>query len=81
MMIELIMVAGSRGGYALLEGYEERLADLEVRPHWGQYNTLTAERAAALYPHWGEWLEIERELNASGVFDSPFTRRLGMGMS
>src|SRR5213078_4078768 len=50
MMIELIMVDGSRGGYALLDGYEERLADLDVRPHWGQLNALTADRVRALYP-------------------------------
>ena len=78
MMIELIMVDGSRGGYTLLEGYEERLADLGARPHWGQYNTLTPERARALDPRWPDWLETERELNASGVFDSPFTRRVGI---
>ena len=70
MMIELIMVAGSRGGYTLLEGYEERLADLDVRPHWGQYNTLSAERIADLYPAWDDWMAVEREFNSSGVFDS-----------
>jgi L-gulono-1,4-lactone dehydrogenase len=78
MMIELIMIAGSRGGYALLESYEERLAELDVRPHWGQYNTLSAERIAELYPRWDEWMAAERELNSSGVFDSPFTRRVGI---
>jgi hypothetical protein len=35
MMIELFMVDGSRGGYELLAGYEDRLSDLAVRPHWG----------------------------------------------
>ena len=25
---------------------------------------------------WEEWLAVERELNASGVFDSPFSRRV-----
>jgi hypothetical protein len=78
MMIELIMVDGSRGGYTLLEGYEDRLADLEIRPHWGQYNTLSPERVEELYPRWSDWLETERELNASGVFDSPFTGRVGI---
>jgi hypothetical protein len=78
MMIELIMVDGSRGGYDLLAGYEQRLADLEVRAHWGQYNTLTAERIRALYPRWQEWLAVEREFNRTGVFDSPFTRRVGI---
>lgn len=78
MMIELIMVTESRGGYTLLEGYEHRLADLGARPHWGQYNTLTPERVAQLYPAWDKWLAAESELNASGVFDSPFTRRVGI---
>jgi len=78
MMIELIMVEGSRGGYTLLEGYESRLADLDVRPHWGQYNTLTRDRVARLYPEWENWLAAETELNGSGVFDSPFTRRIGI---
>ena len=72
------MVEGSRGGYALLEGYEERLADLDVRAHWGQYNTLTGSRVRELYPRWEAWLEVERRFNASGVFDSSFTRRIGI---
>ena len=76
MMIELILVDGTRGGDALLAGYEERLADLGVRPHWGQINALTPARVRELYPRWEEWLAVERELNASGVFDSPFTRRV-----
>ena len=78
MMIELIMVDGSRRGYELLAGYEERLAEFGARPHWGQYNTLTPERPRALYPRWEDWLAVERELNASGVFDSPFTARIGI---
>jgi hypothetical protein len=78
MIVELIMVEGSRGGYALLEGYEEQLADLGARPHWGQYNTLTGERVRELYPKWEDWLEVEHQFNGSGVFDSTFTRRVGI---
>lgn len=78
MMIELIMVVDSKRGEDLLAAYEHDLADLSIRPHWGQLNTLTPERARALYPHWDDWLTVEHELNASGVFDSPFTRRLGI---
>jgi FAD/FMN-containing dehydrogenase len=78
MMIELIMVDGTRGGYRLLDVYEKELADLEIRPHWGQYNTLTRERIEALYPRWADWMAVERELNASGVFDSQFTERVGI---
>jgi hypothetical protein len=78
MMIELIMVADSRGGIALLQGYEEALADLGTRPHWGQINALDPERLPRLYPEWDRWLAAEREYNASGVFDSPFTARVGI---
>ena len=57
---------------------EQRLADLDARPHWGQLNGLTSERIMALYPRWQEWLAVEREFNRTGVFDSPFTRRVGI---
>ncbi len=76
MMIELIMTVGTRRGYELLAGYEEALGDLGARPHWGQCNTLTPARARELYPRWDDWLAVRRRLNASGVFDSPFTRRV-----
>jgi hypothetical protein len=78
MMIELIMVAESRGGVALVEGYEQALADLGVRPHWGQINALEPGEAARLYPKWDRWIAVEQEFNASGVFDSPFTARVGI---
>lgn len=78
MMIELIMVVDSRGGYDLLEEHERELADLGARPHWGQCNTLTPERVRTLYPEWDRWLAAEHELNSSKVFDSPFTRRIGI---
>jgi hypothetical protein len=78
MMIELIMIDGTRGGYELLAGYEQRLADLDVRPHWGQVNWLTAQRVEGLYPRWPAWLDAHRVLNASSVFDSPFSQRVGI---
>jgi hypothetical protein len=78
MMIELIMVKGSRHGYELLAGYEAELADLGVRPHWGQYNTLTPADPPRLYPEWAKWMAVHDAFNASGVFASPFTRRVGI---
>jgi hypothetical protein len=78
MMIELIMIAGTRSGERLLAGYEERLSYLDVRPHWGQLNELTPERVEALYPRWHDWLAVQRRFNSSGVFDSPFARRVGI---
>ena len=78
MMIELIMVTGSRGGNGLLIGYEDALEDLDVRPHWGQINALTPEQPPRLYPMWERWMAAERDLNSSGVFNSPFTERVGI---
>jgi hypothetical protein len=79
MMIELIMVKGTRRGYELLAGYESELADLGVRAHWGQYNALSAASdLRAVYPRWDDWLAVRRQFNSSGVFSSPFTRRIGI---
>ncbi len=78
MMIELIMVTGSRGEMPLLLGYEDALARLGVRPHWGQVNALEPGQPAALYPEWGRWMAAEADYNDSGVFDSPFTERVGI---
>lgn len=80
MMIELIMVADrSKKGFELLRRYEAELAELDVRPHWGQYNPeLTEARLRELYPLWESWREVEAAFNASRVFDSPFTERVGI---
>jgi FAD/FMN-containing dehydrogenase len=79
MMIELILVLGTRGGHELLQEYERALAEFGARPHWGQYNTLGADsRLERMYPEWRAWLEVERRMNAGGVFDSPFTDRIGI---
>jgi hypothetical protein len=78
MIFELILVTGTPGAYELLAGYEEALADFDARAHWGQYNTLTNERIRATYPRWDDWMSVERQFNSSGVFDSPFSRRVGI---
>lgn len=78
MMIELINVVGTRGLMPLLHGYEEALEALGARPHWGQINSLGPGRPAQLYPEWGRWATVEADYNDSGVFDSPFTARVGI---
>jgi hypothetical protein len=81
MMIELILVSETRNGRRLLEEYERRLAEFGARPHWGQYNALGSDRGRLeqLYPgSWGKWLEAHGRFNASGVFDSEFTDRIGI---
>ena len=80
MMIELILVTGTKRGHELLQTYEEELAEFGARPHWGQYNTLGDDVAhlRALYPRWDGWLATQRRFNATGAFDSPFTDRIGI---
>ena len=80
MMIELIQLTRSEGGFELVAAYEDALYELGGRPHWGQVNTLTGSHGMieSMYPRYGDWLEVHRRLNASGVFDSPFTKRVGI---
>ncbi len=80
MMIELIELTRSDGGYELIAAYEQELSKLGGRPHWGQVNTLAAGDAMleSMYPHYSDWLQVHNQLNSSGVFDSPFTERVGI---
>jgi L-gulono-1,4-lactone dehydrogenase len=80
MMIELIMANRTVGGMELLSAHENALYALCGRPHWGQVNSLTGSHdlIAAMYPRYRDWQEIHAELNATGVFDSPFSKRVGI---
>ncbi len=80
MMVELIQLAHTPGGVELLAAYEEALYGLGGRPHWGQYNTLSGGgvELEQMYPELNRWLVIYSELNSSGVFDSPFAKRVGL---
>jgi hypothetical protein len=79
MMIELIMSKHTVGGYELLGAHERALYKLEGRPHWGQVNSLTGSNGLVqgMYPRYSDWQRIHQVLNASGVFDSPFSKRVG----
>ena len=80
MMIELIELSRCDGGYELIAAYEKELSKLGGRPHWGQVNSLSAFEGLLdiMYPRFPEWLEVLGRLNSSGVFDSPFTERVGI---
>jgi len=80
MMIELFILHPIRGNEELLSAYEDALADLGGRPHWGQFNRISGGHQAlvAMYPRFPEWQKINRQLNATGVFDSPMTKRIGL---
>jgi hypothetical protein len=80
MMVELIQPTHTEGGFELLAAYEDALSALGGRPHWGQVNTLTGshELLGTMYPAYGQWQDIHRRLNANHVFDSPFSKRVGI---
>lgn len=80
MMMELIQLRGNEGGYEMLGAYEEELYDLGGRPHWGQVNTLTGSHGlvSSMYERYDDWQSVHRQMNASGVFDSPFSKRVGI---
>lgn len=80
MMIELIMATRTVGGMELLAEHEAALYPLGGRPHWGQINSLTGSDGLleVMYPRFEDWRDVHSELNASGVFDSPFSKRVGI---
>jgi FAD binding domain-containing protein/D-arabinono-1,4-lactone oxidase len=80
MMLELIQNQHSDGWLELLAEYEEALYDLGGRPHWGQVNTLTGSHGLvrSMYPRFDDWVSIHRQINDTGVFDSPFAKQMGI---
>jgi hypothetical protein len=83
MMLELIELTRTEGGFELLAAYEEALYKVGGRPHWGQYNTLTGSHdlMQSMYPRHDSWLGVHAQLNASGVFNGPFSKRVGIARS
>jgi hypothetical protein len=83
VMIELIMATHTVGGMELLDAHENALYELGGRPHWGQVNSLTGSHGLVreMYPRYEDWQAVHAELNASGVFDSPFSKRVGISTS
>lgn len=74
---------------ALHDQYRERmLHELETeltcdafggRPHWGQRNWMTQERAARMYgERWERWKHQYQRFNAHGTFSNAFTERMGL---
>jgi FAD/FMN-containing dehydrogenase len=77
MTIELIQLVDTAGGTEILAAHEEALAAVDVRPHWGQINSL-ANAQLRSYPALARWEAVRRKLDPHGVFASPFTKRVGI---
>ena len=78
MMIELIQLVDTDGGMEILAAHEEALRHLDVRPHWGQVNTLAPDELAGLYPGRATWARVRAELDPHEIFAGPFTKRVGI---
>ena len=78
-MMEIILAKDTQGGFEMLRRYENELYKFSGRPHWGQVNSLTGSHdlIKSIYPKYDKWLEIYKQLNKNGTFDSPFTNRVG----
>ena len=79
-MAELDMLCDVDHSTELLKEIESKMTvDPTVRVHWGlDLDGLTRAQVEKTYPKFNEWLTVHRMLNSSGMFNSPFTARLGI---
>jgi hypothetical protein len=78
MMIELIQLVDTAGGTEILAAHEEALGAVDVRPHWGQINSLSSDRLKRGFPQLPAWQAVRKQLDPDDVFASPFTKRVGI---
>jgi L-gulonolactone oxidase len=78
--IEWPTLAGTRGAFAQLDWFQERLAAFAPRPHWGQIHHLPHDprRVDALYGRAEAFRRAARELDPDGLFANDFTARWGL---
>lgn len=79
-MAELDMLCDINHGTELLKEIESKMTvDPTVRVHWGlDLDAVTRAQVEKTYPKFNEWLTVYRTLNSSGMFNGPFTDRLGI---
>ena len=80
-MVELDMLYGTVNGYKLLTLVKNQMCTQGsgVRVHWGlDLDTVTEQEVPGMFEQWGRWLKVYQELNAGGMWNSPFTDRLGI---
>ncbi|KAL6915410.1 hypothetical protein FSST1_006905 [Fusarium sambucinum] len=86
MMVEMDMIFGIKTGNDLLKYMRQELCTGEdgkgVRVHWGlDLDTVKKGDVAEMYPEtYEKWLAVYRNLNSTGIWNSPFTERLGISM-
>ncbi|KAF4333925.1 L-gulonolactone oxidase [Fusarium beomiforme] len=85
MMVEMDMLFGIKTGDDLLKYMRQGLCEGEegkgVRVHWGlDLDTVKKGDLESMYPESESWLAVYKELNSTGIWNSPFTDRLGISM-
>lgn len=78
-MVEIISLKGTQGYFEMIAQFENVLYGFSGRPHWGQVNSLTGSHnlVDSMYPEYHKWIDVYRQLNKNGTFDSPFSKRVG----
>lgn len=61
---------------AYFAAFEELMAELDGRPHWGKAFSLGPARLRALYPGFARFEEIRRELDPRGTLENAYTERV-----
>ncbi|KAF5011218.1 hypothetical protein FDECE_2657 [Fusarium decemcellulare] len=85
MMVEMDMLYGIKTGQKLLKFMTRELCSgpegKGVRVHWGlDLDTVQKGDLAKMYPQSDKWLAVYKQLNSTGIWNSPFTDRLGISM-
>ncbi|KAF4446900.1 L-gulonolactone oxidase [Fusarium austroafricanum] len=85
MMVEMDMLFGIKTGDELLKYMRQELCSgpegKGVRVHWGlDLDTVKKGDLASMYPESDKWLAVYKKLNSTGIWNSPFTDRLGISM-
>ncbi|KAF4448090.1 FAD-dependent oxidoreductase [Fusarium albosuccineum] len=86
MMVEMDMLYGIKKGEELLKLMTQELRSgpygKGVRVHWGlDLDTVQKGDLAKMYPQsYDKWLAVYKQLNSTGIWNSPFTDRLGISM-
>lgn len=82
---EMSNIVGIKKGVELLQEVKSAMssADRSIRVHWGlDLDTVTAQDARDWYgDNLDRWLDVYRQANANGMFNSKFTDRMGITVS
>lgn len=56
---------------------EALMKSLGARPHWGKWNSYTAEDMAAAYPRWADFQQLRKRFDPQDAFTNTYFRGKG----